>query len=791
MNKLRLGIKLSLGFGTILLLTLFLGVTGYRELASISAESSLIADRIVPQLELSTHLQKNLNKAEALFTRYINSPTETEEQATKTGVNELARTFDDLQSLSRAHPEFVRLASFVTDADFQLKEYISSIRNTINIQKDLLRYQSAMNVAAASLERGVEGLLGLFRADISGKAQQGGIELQELLVGQYSVDALKTQIQTMRSEVQQATLDRSPNDVTQQIRRIPDLQLRFERLGEKLQRSEHKQALNEAGQELQDFLDNLNKVHDGFIAQAETLARQTTLCTSLREQTEGLADQNTTSIKNTTSAVALDTQETTTQMFAILVVAVLCTIVIAVLATRGVTVPIRQGAAFAAEVARGSFDARWETPLQDEIGELATSLNTAFSKVTAKVHWYESVLNAIPFALSVTDMDMKWTFMNSFGLSAINRKHFSEIEGLHCSEKKGDICNTPNCGIESLRHGKPTVTFKTTKGRTMLVQLSFLKDSSGNTIGHVEIGNDITEEENLRAEATHALERGRQETAAGLGGVVETLGSASIDLSAQIEQCNRGAENASAQLSETASAMGEMNATVLEVARNSSAASEISSKARVLAQEGSEDVNVLMANMDKLYKSSLNIKTDMQELGHQADAINQIMRVISDIADQTNLLALNAAIEAARAGDAGRGFAVVADEVRKLAEKTMASTGNVAQAIGAIQEGTRKNIANVDLTAVQIEEMTVLTKKSDASLIQIVQLVETTSDQIRAIATASEEQAATSDEITRSLDRINSIALESVTAMNEANDSVKKLVSQADILKEHIQKLTS
>ena len=288
------------------------------------------------------------------------------------------------------------------------------------------------------------------------------------------------------------------------------------------------------------------------------------------------------------------------------------------------------------------------------------------------------------------------------------------------------------------------------------------------------------EEATKKAESAKA--EGMLQAAGQLEGVVDIATSASEELSAQIEQSSKGAEQQSQRVSETATAMEEMNATVLEVARNAANAAETSESARKKAQAGETLVEQVVAGIGVVQKQALELKADMGTLGRQAQDIGQIMNVISDIADQTNLLALNAAIEAARAGEAGRGFAVVADEVRKLAEKTMTATKEVGEAISGIQDGTKKNMDNVDRAVKTIEDATVLAHKSGESLKEIVSLVDAASDQVRSIATASEEQSSASDEINRSIEQVAAISSQTVQAMTQAAQAVSELARQTQVL---------
>ena len=290
-----------------------------------------------------------------------------------------------------------------------------------------------------------------------------------------------------------------------------------------------------------------------------------------------------------------------------------------------------------------------------------------------------------------------------------------------------------------------------------------------------------------QAQAEQAKREGMISAAAQIEEVVGQLNASINDISEQVESTSGALDHAASRLAETATAMEEMNSTVLEVAKNAGGASDISNAAKRKAEAGSEIVSRAVVGIQEVQRQSQALRDGMTQLDDHAKAISQIMGVISDIADQTNLLALNAAIEAARAGEAGRGFAVVADEVRKLAEKTMSSTTDVGNAIAAIQQSAGQSIQQVEKAVGNISEATEYSNKSGEALKEIVGMVDQTADEVRAIAAASEQQSATSEEINRSVADVNHIAASTTQSMQVAMQELESLRGLARSLMDLIE----
>ena len=359
-------------------------------------------------------------------------------------------------------------------------------------------------------------------------------------------------------------------------------------------------------------------------------------------------------------------------------------------------------------------------------------------------------------------------------------QEFAQIVAGGDLDRTLDVHNSDETGMlaDSLRH----------MVAGLRKNIKMAEDKSAEAKGR-EATQAMMEAKEAQKKAENARREGMLAAAQRLESVVEAISAASTQLSSRIEQSDKSAQTASNRLAEAATAMNEMNATLQEVARNAAQASAVSSSTRSKAEEGADIVQHSLASIRTVHDMSKALKQDMTQLNEHAQSINDIMGAISDIADQTNLLALNAAIEAARAGEAGRGFAVVADEVRKLAEKTMASTTEVGNAIRSIQESTTKSVTSMDLAGEQVEQATGFANQSGDALQQIVQDAETTADEVSAIATAAEEQSAASDESNRTIIEVNDIVAQTASAMNEASAAVNALTAQAHELGDLIESM--
>ena len=467
--------------------------------------------------------------------------------------------------------------------------------------------------------------------------------------------------------------------------------------------------------------------------------------------------------------------------------------------------PLRKISETANIIAAGNFETQIEElDRKDEIGNLTVALKEMTQNVVNKAFWYEQLLDAIVFPISVTDMNMKWTFVNKAAEQVTGKKR-KDIVGRNCSEWGADICNTERCGINCLRKGQNT-SFFIQPGMELEFQVdtTYLTDREGKQIGHIEVVQDVTKSRGLErylAESTAKMlvevekfakgdltvelqitkddEIGRlfrgfnnavqnvAELIAQVHEASEATASASNQISSSSEEMAAGAQEQAAQTAEVASAIEEMTKTVLETSSSVTMAASESKASNTSALQGTKKIEEAKKGIERIFSSAQETGKIISSLAQKTDQIGEIAQIIDDIANQTNLLALNAAIEAARAGEQGRGFAVVADEVRKLAERTAKATKEIAETIRFIQKEAKD--ADDSMTEAG-KTVTVGIKLNDEVadvLGEILQSTSKASDMIIQVAAASEEQSSAAEQISKNIESITNVSQESAQGISQ------------------------
>ncbi|RKI80547.1 methyl-accepting chemotaxis protein [bacterium 1xD42-87] len=256
--------------------------------------------------------------------------------------------------------------------------------------------------------------------------------------------------------------------------------------------------------------------------------------------------------------------------------------------------------------------------------------------------------------------------------------------------------------------------------------------------------------------------------------IVGSLSAALGEIDSNAESVRKGATDlaGSSQLlaegaTDQASAIEELTATMTDISEKIHANAENAAKAKKVVNGMNDQVSESNAQMKQSTEA-------MEKIKEASNKIAEIISSIEEIASQTNLLALNASIEAARAGEAGKGFAVVATQVGTLSEQSSEAAKNTKQliqnAIQAVEDGTK------------------LANSTAESLLLVVENAKTVGDAIDEIAIASEEQADATAQITEGVNQIAQVVESNSATSEESAAASQELSTQADLLKELVDR---
>jgi len=255
----------------------------------------------------------------------------------------------------------------------------------------------------------------------------------------------------------------------------------------------------------------------------------------------------------------------------------------------------------------------------------------------------------------------------------------------------------------------------------------------------------------------------------------ESVGRASDDSLAMIQNTLAGVESQSVETQQVTESVKHMTEATSEVAQSTVEASGVADQVKERVLEGKISADETQVIIKQLSEDVRGTSNDIDALVKETDNIGTVLDTIQSIAEQTNLLALNAAIEAARAGETGRGFAVVADEVRTLAQRTQESTVDIQARVETLQQEAAKAMESMKKGSLVTEQCLEKSERTSAVFDDAASAVNEISALNMQIATAAEEQSTVANLVKTNIENINLVTAETQEGTLSAVESNKKI----------------
>jgi methyl-accepting chemotaxis protein len=261
-----------------------------------------------------------------------------------------------------------------------------------------------------------------------------------------------------------------------------------------------------------------------------------------------------------------------------------------------------------------------------------------------------------------------------------------------------------------------------------------------------------------------------------LADVLSQLQRAGAQISATTEEIlatsgryEAGAAEQASSLDETSATTEELARSARQIAENAGSVAEIAQRTLAAAQAGQGSAEAFLASMSRMRNDNQAIASAVTRLNKRVQQIGKIVEFINGVADKSDLLALNAELEGTKAGEVGRGFSLVAAEMRRLAENVLESTKEIEGLIEEVREASRAAVAATDGGVRATDTGTSLAQQVTESLKQIVDLAGQTSDAVRSISLATQQQQTGTDQLADTMADILRITQQSLNATKQVS----------------------
>jgi methyl-accepting chemotaxis protein len=412
-----------------------------------------------------------------------------------------------------------------------------------------------------------------------------------------------------------------------------------------------------------------------------------------------------------------------------------------------IVVPTTEAAAVASNIASGDLTQTIRVQSNDEVGQLGRGLNRMI-------------------------VGLKSMIANVREAAGRNDSVWREVRETSTAVTAGSITQTES--VEEASSSINEMHFSLKEIASNVDELSATSERTSSSV--VEMVSSINEVARTMTELSVSIEE---------------TSSAIAQMTASIRQIAENVDVLSSAAEDTAASTAQINASVKEVAAHAQESATLAEKVAADAEGlGMRSIEKTLSGMNRIEATARRTADAVNRLGERAENIGSILTVIEDITDQTALLALNAAILAAQAGEHGKGFAVVAAEIRELANRTAASTKQIAGLIGSVQEETRAAVEAMQGEVSLVDEGVRLAGETRVALEKIRERADVSRTMSRSINKAATEQARGVRQVSAAMDKINEMTHQIARAAVEQRSGSEQITRAAERMRDLTRTVT-